>query len=164
MNGVSTDLYAYDGDHVELSECHYHKCGYEPNSKCKDTVKTPDIEPTEVSYLNKVIYEKENVLCIVHMIFFLQLWERECKCGKGPEKNGVVQIFEDTLEVKNTAILNAPSLKKPLCLGTLISEYHILTTKLCFGTDDKNGEYKQTESTFDSLKFSQFKHKRKEIC
>ena len=57
MNGVSTDLYAYDGDHVELSECHYHKCGYEPNSKCKDTVKTPDIEPTEVSYLNKVIYE-----------------------------------------------------------------------------------------------------------
>ena len=101
---------------------------------------------------------------MVHMIFFFQLWERECKCGKGEEKNGVVQIFEDTLEVKNTAILNAPSLKKPLCLGTLISEYHILTTKLCFGSDDKNGEYKQTESTFDSLKFSQLKHKRKEIC
>ena len=50
VNGVSTDLYAYEGDHVELSECHDYRCGYGLNSDCKDTQdKLPD--RTEVSYL-----------------------------------------------------------------------------------------------------------------
>ena len=52
MNGVSSDLYAYDGDHVELSVCHDHKCGFDHQSECKHTDpadRTPDT--TQVSYI-----------------------------------------------------------------------------------------------------------------
>ena len=52
VNGVSTDLYAYDGDHVELSVCHDHRCGFDHQSQCKATDpadRTPDT--TQVSYM-----------------------------------------------------------------------------------------------------------------
>ena len=53
VNGVSSDLYAYDGDHVELSVCHDHRCGFDHQSECKATDpadRTPDT--TQVSYFN----------------------------------------------------------------------------------------------------------------
>ena len=62
----------------------------------------------------------------------------------------MVQIFEDTQEVKDTTVLKAPSLKILQCLGTLVSKDHILTTKLCFGTIDNSGEFKQEGSIFDT--------------
>ena len=162
MNGVSTDLYAYDGDHVELSDCHYHNCGYEPKSECKDTQDKPD--RAEVSYLNWLWYtgyswcflskKAQNIKktpCrqkVISVTF--QLWEKQCNCGDSEEYKGVVQLLEDMQNPKETTTLEAPSLKIPLCLGTLISEYHILTSKLCFGTIDENGEFQQTGSIFEN--------------
>ena len=42
----------------------------------------------------------------------------------------MVQIFKET-EVQ----LSTFKLKMPLCMGSLISHHHILTTKYCFGSD-----------------------------
>ena len=79
-----------------------------------------------------------------------QLWEKQCNCGDSEEYKGVVQLLEDMQNPKETTTLEAPSLKIPLCLGTLISEYHILTSKLCFGTIDENGEFEQMGSIFEN--------------
>ena len=86
-----------------------------------------------------------------------QPWENQCECGIGKENKGVVQLFEDTQETKTTTILDGktallkePSLKIPICMGTLISKDYILTTKFCFGKHDNKGEFKQTGSIFEN--------------
>ena len=57
-------------------------------------------------------------------------WEDECYCGEGNVKKGLVQIFKET-----NVQLSTFKLKIPLCMGSLISHHHILTTKYCFGSD-----------------------------
>ena len=45
-------------------------------------------------------------------------------------------------------ISGKPHRKLPICLGALISDRHILTTKLCFGTMSESGDWQHTESIF----------------
>ena len=72
-------------------------------------------------------------------------WEKEqCKCGEDDVKKGIVQFFHET-----ETLLSGFKLKTPLCLGSLISHQHILTSKYCFGIDRhktvtvSNGAYRE---------------------
>ena len=72
-------------------------------------------------------------------------WEKEqCKCGEEDVKKGIVQFFHET-----ETQLSGFKLKTPLCLGSLISHQHILTSKYCFGIDRhktvtvSNGAYRE---------------------
>ena len=80
------------------------------------------------------------MLCLESFHFSIfQPWEKDCKCGKGDIKDGIVQIYQ--LEENASYQDKLPiKLKIPLCLGALISPFNVLTTKLCFG------EYERLEA------------------
>ena len=92
-----------------------------------------------------------------------QPWEKDCFCGDGHIQKGIVQIYQ--LETDGSVDhenyfdrLKLPyKLKIPLCLGTLITHYHVLTTKLCFGSLARLGEngflerWKQTGCTLKQI-------------
>ena len=68
-----------------------------------------------------------------------QDWENDCVCGKRVQGTGVhirdpwiVNIYENNT-VEETMF--------PLCLGSLISHHHLLTSRLCFGTVDIRGSF-----------------------
>ena len=45
-------------------------------------------------------------------------------------QNGIVQLFVET-----ETQLSGFKLKIPICLGSLISHQHVLTSRYCFGSD-----------------------------
>ena len=62
---------------------------------------------------------------------FFQPWEDNCQCGRGEIEEGIAQIYQVEEKIINQKA--GFKLKIPLCLGALISNTHVLTTKLCFG-------------------------------
>ena len=85
-------------------------------------------------------------------IILFQEWETKCFCGKrlrGPEHccvetddPWIVNIFEVN---KNFNLIQSNSRIKvilPVCLGSLISHYHVLTSRLCFGSVDGRGTFR----------------------
>ena len=67
--------------------------------------------------------------------FFFQPWEDSCQCGRGEIEEGIAQIYQEEENSIFSTLFSKPGfkLKIPLCLGALISNTHVLTTKLCFG-------------------------------
>ena len=94
---------------------------------------------------------------------YFQPWEKDCFCGDGHIQKGIVQIYQletdGSVDYENYFDpMKLPyKLKIPLCLGTLITHYHVLTTKLCFGSlarMDENGfleRWKQTGCTLKQI-------------
>ena len=73
----------------------------------------------------------------IHMNPNYQTWETECKCGRSEEDDNhehfddnpwIAQIYEN----RNEVII-------PICLGSLISHRHVLTSKHCFGNAKAGG-------------------------
>ena len=64
-----------------------------------------------------------------------QPWEDSCQCGRGEIEEGIAQIYQEEENSIFSTLFSKPGfkLKIPLCLGALISNTHVLTTKLCFG-------------------------------
>ena len=74
----------------------------------------------------------------------------DCNVEIEDAKNAIAHIYEET-DIEWFGL----KLKKFLCLGTIISPRHILTTKLCFGAGpnggpDEWGYWRPTESILSS--------------
>ena len=81
-----------------------------------------------------------------------QPWEKDkkdCQCGEKDVETGLVQFFLET-DIQ----LSSFKLKTPLCLGSLISNQHILTTKYCFG-EDQLDERKGEKTYLGLMKYEQ---------
>ena len=99
------------------------------------------------SLTDRLLVSKQTVL--VDMWSF-QPWEKEdCQCGEKDVETGLVQFFLET-DIQ----LSSFKLKTPLCLGSLISHQHILTTKYCFG-EDQLDERKGEKTYLGLMKYEQ---------
>ena len=79
-----------------------------------------------------------------------------CKClvPSSDSHKAIVQFYQVQDKTVWETISGKPKRKLPICLGALISDRHILTTKLCFGTMSESGYWQHTESIF-SVFFSE---------
>ena len=101
------------------------------------------------SLTDRLLVSKQIVL--VDMCSF-QPWEKDkkdCQCGEKDVETGLVQFFLET-DIQ----LSSFKLKTPLCLGSLISNQHILTTKYCFG-EDQLDERKGEKTYLALMKYEQ---------
>ena len=70
------------------------------------------------------------ILCKFRYFNFprLQPWETYCRCGRSDHANAIVASIYEMVESDDTRLL--------ICLGTILSHHHVLTSKHCFGSTE----------------------------